>query len=76
METADIERSLGRIEGRMDAINIDIAALKLWEINHEQGHHGFHGKGPWGIISLPTLQTTTVTGIVVAIIEAIKSLMG
>ena len=71
MADDSIQRSLGRIEATLEAYGRDIAFIKEWQIEHESGHHGLHGRGPGGIINRQTMQTTGAAGVVVLAIEAI-----
>ena len=66
-----IQRSLGRIEATLEAHGQDITSIKTWQVEHESGHHGLHGRGPGGIINRQMAQTTGVAGIVVLIVEAL-----
>lgn len=66
-----VQRTLGRIEATLEAHGQDITAIKKWQVQHEEGHHGSHGRGPGGIISRQNMQTTGIAGAIVVAIEAI-----
>ena len=66
-----VQRALGRIEATLEGHTQALATLQEWQVQHENGHHGLHGRGPGGLINRQNMQTTGIAGAVVVAIEAL-----
>lgn len=63
MAQDDIQRSLGRIEGRLDAIEQDGRDNKKWQQHHSDNDHGSHGRR---ILNRSNAQGVGLIGLIVA----------